>query len=53
MVRGVYEANATEVDVYFPGGENEIWVSATSDDVQTGTGLVTVSVTRENVNMYF
>ncbi|KAJ3640643.1 hypothetical protein Zmor_027193 [Zophobas morio] len=53
LVRAVYDAGATEVDVYFPGGENEVWVSVTSDDVQAGAGLVTVPVTRENSPTYY
>ena len=50
LVRAVYEPNVTEVDMYFPGGENEVWVSANSDDVRAGTGLTTIPVVREYVN---
>ena len=43
-------SGATDLDVYFPGGENEVWISSTSDDVRAGTGQINVPVARENVN---
>ncbi|KYB24988.1 neutral alpha-glucosidase C [Tribolium castaneum] len=53
LVRAVAEAGVESVDVYFPGGGNEVWVSETSDDVQAGNGKVAIPVTRENIPVYY
>ncbi|XP_044262808.1 neutral alpha-glucosidase C-like, partial [Tribolium madens] len=53
LVKAVTESGVKSVDVYFPGGENEVWVSATGDDVHVGNGTVTIPITRENIPVYY
>jgi hypothetical protein len=43
------ESGVDAVNVYFPGGEDEVWVSISGSDVQTGSGLVSVPVTIQSV----
>jgi hypothetical protein len=47
LVRPVTEPGVESVDIYFPGGEDEVWVS--DSDVQTGSGSVSVPVTSQSV----
>jgi alpha 1,3-glucosidase len=53
LVRPVMESGVDAVDVYFPGGEDEVWVSISGSDVQTGSGLVSVPVTIQSVPYYY
>jgi alpha-glucosidase (family GH31 glycosyl hydrolase) len=50
-VRPVTEPGVESVDIYFPGGEDEVWVS--DSDVQTGSGSVSVPVTSQSIPYYY
>jgi alpha 1,3-glucosidase len=51
LVRPVTEPGVESVDIYFPGGEDEVWVS--DSDVQTGSGSVSVPVTSQSIPYYY
>jgi hypothetical protein len=53
LVRPITEPGVEFVDIYFPGGETEVWIPMTSNDVQRGTGWASVNISNQAVrNQY-
>lgn len=44
LVRAIYEPGVKEVNVYFPGGEDQVWYSINSNAFYKGTGSQTIKV---------
>lgn len=49
MVRYVAESGVTNVNVYLPGGSNELWYDINDYKVYTGNGNLNVPVTLDMV----
>jgi hypothetical protein len=49
LVRPITEPGVQTVEIYFPGGEYEVWVPMTGSDVRKGTGWATVNITNRDV----
>lgn len=49
MARPVSESKATSVNVYFPGGNSEVWYDIDDFKSFPGTGTVTVPVSLDKV----
>jgi alpha 1,3-glucosidase len=52
LVRPITEPGVQTVEIYFPGGEYEVWVPMTGSDVRKGTGWATVNITNRDVPYY-
>jgi alpha-glucosidase (family GH31 glycosyl hydrolase) len=50
-VRPITEPGVEFVDIYFPGGETEVWIPMTSNDVQKGTGWASVNISNQAVRI--
>lgn len=44
LVRAITDSNWQTIQMYFPGGDNEQWVSLFDDDVRAGSGTQDVDI---------
>lgn len=49
LARPVTESGATSINIYFPGGVNELWYDIEDYKLYKGTGVTTIPVTLEKV----
>jgi alpha 1,3-glucosidase len=53
LVRAVAEPGVESVQVYFPGGADEHWISVDNAEVYDGNGFVNISVTIDGIPVYY
>ncbi|KAJ3617106.1 hypothetical protein MTP99_009103 [Tenebrio molitor] len=53
LVRAVAEPGVESVQVYFPGGADEHWISVDNAEVYDGNGFVDISVTIDAIPVYY
>ncbi|KAJ3617110.1 hypothetical protein MTP99_009106 [Tenebrio molitor] len=53
LVRAVAEPGVESVQVYFPGGTEEHWISIDNAEVYDGNGFVNISVTIDAIPVYY
>lgn len=51
MARPVTEAGVSSVNVYLPGGPNELWYDIEDYKQYQGTGVISIPVTLDKVNL--
>ncbi|GJQ88225.1 hypothetical protein Trydic_g13216 [Trypoxylus dichotomus] len=53
LVHPVAEEGVTSIQVYLPGGEDEIWYDIASETAYRGIGYVNIDVTMDTVPVYY